>query len=86
MAQHRTLKQICKRMGWKKPETAIRRVKQTGFPMYHELAGRPPKAIWVTNDDLIQLWELRRCELSRQYLIKTGKYERKERREILKAE
>ena len=76
MAQYRTLAAICKRMGWKKSETAIRKLVNEGFMMYRDKTGRPPRVRWTTSDELITLWEVARCKVSREHVVKSGKYER----------
>ena len=56
MDQYRTLKEICKRTNWKRPERAIKALRDEGFPMYTQLEGQPPKYVWITDDELISQW------------------------------
>jgi|ERR1043166_5925117 hypothetical protein len=79
MAEYVTLKAICARMGWKKATTAIRKVRNEAFLMYRDTRGRPPRLRWVTNDELINLWQVGRCQASRTHIIETGKYQEKPR-------
>lgn len=74
MAQYVTLKAIGKRMGWKQSDTVIRKMKKDGFLMYQDLRGHPPQKMWVTDDALIQTWEIARCKASREHIIRSGKY------------
>jgi len=68
MAEYRTLRQICKRMGWKSPATPLRRNKYDDFPMYPLPTIRG--FVWVTSDVLIASWEARKAEMSRGVRLK----------------
>lgn len=72
--QHRGLKAICKRMGWKSVETPVRRLLTHSFPMYLDRCGRPPRNIWTISEGMAALWEFRRSTVSRQQLIDSGRY------------
>jgi hypothetical protein len=61
MAQYRTLRAIGERMAWA-PSTVLRRHKLDDFPLYPDLTVRG--LIWVTSDDLISRWELRKVMMS----------------------
>ena len=68
MAEYRTLRQICKRMGWKSPATPLRRNKYDDFPMFPLPTIRG--SVWVTSDVLIARWEARKAEMSRGIRLK----------------
>jgi len=68
MAEIRTLRQICRRMGWKSPATPLRRNKYDDFPMYPLPTRRGP--IWVTSDSLISEWEQRKSAMARGIRLK----------------
>jgi hypothetical protein len=61
MAQYRTLRAIGERMGWA-PSTVLRRHKLDDFPIYLDWTARG--LIWVTSDELIHRWELRKVMMS----------------------
>jgi hypothetical protein len=61
MAQYRTLRSIGERMRWS-PSTVLRRHKLDDFPLYLDWTKRG--LIWVTSDDLISRWELRKVMMS----------------------
>ena len=68
MSEYRTLRKICKRMGWKSPATPMRRNKYDDFPMYPLPTSRG--FVWVTSDVLIASWEARKAEMSRGIRLK----------------
>jgi hypothetical protein len=61
MAQYRTLREIAARMGWA-PSTVLRRHKLDDFPIYPDWTARG--LIWVTSDELIHRWELKKVMMS----------------------
>lgn len=63
MAEYRTLRRISKRMGWRSPNTPLRRNKFDDFPMYP--VPTSTGLIWCTSDFLIGMWEQRKAEMSR---------------------
>jgi hypothetical protein len=67
MAEYRTLREIANRMRWA-PSTVLRRHKLDDFPLYMDLTVRG--LIWVTSDDLIGRWELRKVMMSQGARLK----------------
>jgi hypothetical protein len=65
--QYRTLRAIGERMGWA-PSTVLRRHKLDDFPLYPDWTVRG--LIWVTSDDLISRWELRKVMMSQGARLK----------------
>jgi hypothetical protein len=65
--QYRTLRAIGERMGWA-PSTVLRRHKLDDFPIYLDWTARG--LIWVTSDDLISRWELRKVMMSQMARLK----------------
>jgi hypothetical protein len=61
MAQYRTLREIAARMRWA-PSTVLRRHKLDDFPIYPDWTAWG--LIWVTSDELIQRWELKKVMMS----------------------
>src|SRR5262249_47822841 len=56
MAQHRTLRAIAKRMGWKSATTVLRRRDYDAFPIFRDWTRNG--AVWTISDEMIAAWEL----------------------------
>ena len=56
MAQHRTLRSIAKRMGWKSATTVLRRRDYDAFPIFRDFTRQG--TVWTISDELITAWEL----------------------------
>ena len=56
MAQHRTLRAIAKRMGWKSATTVLRRRDYDAFPIFRDFTRQG--VVWTISDEMIAAWEL----------------------------
>jgi hypothetical protein len=74
MAQYRTLRAIGERMGWA-PSTVLRRHKLDDFPIYPDWTAWG--VIWVTSDELIHRWELKKVMMSQGARLKRPSKQRR---------
>lgn len=72
MAQYRGLKAIAERLGCSE-HTVVRKIANDGLLAYKVRTGRGWEVLWVTDDDLIQLWQIAKCHLSAEHLRKGSK-------------
>ncbi len=78
--QYRGLEAIGKRIG-RHPNTIIRLIKEDGFLAYKQHTGIGWRRVWVTDDRLIELWQISKCKVAQMGLgnrIRIGKKDRPE--------
>ena len=66
--QYRGLETIGKRLGCHSL-TVLKKIKRDGFLAYKEHTGIGARHVWVTDDRLIEIWQVAQCKASQERLL-----------------